>query len=110
MPTYLIQATYTPEAWAAFIKNPQNARERTEAMIAKLGGRSLGVWYAFGDYDVVGITELPDNVASAAGAIMLAAGGAIKSAKTTPLLSMEEGIAAMQKAAELGASYRPPGQ
>ncbi len=105
MPVFLYQVSYTAEAWAALIKNPQNARARTEAMIAKLGGKSLGVWYAFGDYDVVGITELPDNVASAAGAIMLAAGGAIKSAKTTPLLTMEEGIAAMQKAADASGTY-----
>jgi hypothetical protein len=35
----------------------------------------------------------------------VAAGGACKSVKTTPLLSMEEGIEAMKKAATSG--YRP---
>ncbi len=81
MSVYLIQVSYTPEAWAALIKNPQSARERTDAMIAKLGGKSLGVWYAFGEYDVIGITEFPDNVTSAAGAILLASGGALKAVK-----------------------------
>lgn len=106
MPMYLYQVTYTAEAWAALIKNPQSAQERTEALLAKLGGKNHGVWYAFGEYDVIGISEFPDNVASTAAAMMLAAGGALKAAKTTPLLTIEEGIAAMHKAAEAAGSYR----
>lgn len=105
MPMYLFQVSYTPEAWTALIKNPQSAKERTEALIAKLGGKNHGLWYAFGDYDVIGITEFPNNVASAASGIMLAAGGALKTVRTTPLLSVEEGVAAMQKAAEASGAY-----
>jgi hypothetical protein len=35
------------------------------------------------------------------------AGGAVKATKTTPLMTMEEGIEAMRKAGTAG--YRPPG-
>jgi hypothetical protein len=57
---------------------------------------------------VIGIMEMPDHVSAAAFSLAAAAGGALKAIKTTPLLTIEEGIAAMQKAA--GAGYRPPGR
>ena len=56
---------------------------------------------------MVGITEMPDHVSAAAFSLAVSAGGAVKAIKTIPLLTIEEGIAAMQKAA--GAGYRPPG-
>jgi len=43
---------------------------------------------------------MPDNVAAAALAMAFNAGGAVKTVKTTPLMSISEGIAAMKKAAE----------
>jgi hypothetical protein len=50
---------------------------------------------------------MPDNVSAAAFSLAVSAGKAVKAIKTTPLLTIEDGIAAMQKAA--GANYRPPG-
>jgi hypothetical protein len=43
----------------------------------------------------------------AATAIAIAAGGALSSLHTTPLLTVEETIAALQKASPI--RYRPPG-
>jgi uncharacterized protein with GYD domain len=59
-----------------------------------------------GEYDIVGVLELPENTDAAAFAMAVAAGGAARAFKTTPLLSVEEGIEAMRKAREAG--YRPP--
>ena len=53
------------------------------------------------------IVEAPDEVSMAAVAIAIAAGGAVKAAKTTPLLSGAQWVAAMEKAPEVGAQYRP---
>ena len=50
--------------------------------------------------------ELPDNVGASALSMAISAGGAVKSVKTTPLLTFEEGIAALQKAKD--AEYAPP--
>ena len=109
MGLYLIQASYTSESWAALVRNPQDARARVEAVVEKLGGTLHGIWYAFGEYDVIAIGEYPDNVTGAAAALVVAAGGALKSGKTTPLLSMEEGVAAMRKAGEASGVYSKPG-
>ena len=62
----------------------------------------------FGDYDLIGVVDMPDSISAAAFSMAVAAGGACKSVKTTPLLTAGEGIEAMKKAAVCG--YRPVGQ
>jgi len=107
MPSYLLQVAYTPEALKALIAKPQDRGEIVRKSIEKLGGKVIGTWMSFGDYDVVSLVEMPDNVTAASFALAVAAGGSCKSVKTTPLLSMEEGVAALKKA---GAStYKPVG-
>ena len=106
MAFYLYQAAYTTEAWAAQLENPQDVRERTKPMFDALGGKIVGMWYAFGEWDIVVIIECPDNVSYAAAAIAVAAGGPVKAARTTVLMSIEEGLAATAKAKGVG--YQPP--
>lgn len=106
MPHYLFQATYTAEAWAALVKKPQDRRAVVEAAIKKLGGTLESAWLSFGEYDVACICRLPDNTSAAAFAIAAAAGGALQTSKTTPLLTFDEGLEAMRKAGQTG--YRPP--
>jgi uncharacterized protein with GYD domain len=108
MAQYLVQVSYSPEAWASLVKNPQNRISTVSTAIEKLGGKLLQGWLSFGDYDTVVFLEMPDNVAAAAFAAAIAAGGACKSVKTTPLLSPEEGVAAMRKAGSSG--YQPIGK
>lgn len=105
MPSYLIQVAYTPEAIAALIKKPQDRGAMVAKAIEKLGGKIIGFWLSFGDYDVVGIFEVPDSTSAAALALAIGAGGVCKSVKTTPLLAMEEGLAALKKAGKT--SYKP---
>jgi uncharacterized protein with GYD domain len=108
MPPYLFQAAYTSEAWAVQVSNPQNRVEAIRSVIERLGGRLERAYLSFGDYDVVVIAEMPDSVRAAAFSLATSAGGALKAIKTTPLLTIEEGMEAMKKAA--GAGYRPPGR
>jgi len=106
MPQFLTQVSYTDQAWQALISNPQNRLEALRPVLENLGGRIVNAWFAFGDYDLVLITELPNNVSAAALAIAAAAGGACKSVKTTPLMEAAEGLEALKKAATSG--YRSP--
>jgi uncharacterized protein with GYD domain len=105
MPHYLQQVAYSHEGWVGVLANPQNRIEAVRPAIEKLGGKIESGWFAFGDYDVVVITEFPDNVSAAAIAIAFAGGGACKSVRTTPLISPDEALQALKKAAECG--YRP---
>jgi len=49
---------------------------------------------------------LPDNISIAAISMAISAGDAVKNVKTTPLMTMEEGIEAMKKATMT--MYEPP--
>jgi uncharacterized protein with GYD domain len=105
MPSYLVQVSYNSEALASLIANPQNRTEVVKKAAKKLGGKVHGSWLSFGDYDVVLVMEMPDNVSAAALALAAAAGGSCKAVKTTPLLTLEEGMAAFEKASTSG--YKP---
>ncbi|MFQ5679640.1 MAG: GYD domain-containing protein [Gemmatimonadota bacterium] len=98
MAYYLFQAAYTTEAWAAQLKNPQNRVERVRSALEELGGTIEDAWLSFGEYDVLVICQAPDRLTQAAFAMAAAAAGHLKSVKTTPLLTIDEGMAAMQKA------------
>ena len=106
MAHYLFQCSYTAEAWASLVQNPRNRLEAVRSVVEKLGGSMENGWTAFGEYDVVAVLQMPDNVSVAAFSMAVAAGGAVKSIKTTPLMSMEEGVEAMKKAS--GSGYQPP--
>ena len=50
---------------------------------------------------------MPNAESMAAIALAVGAGGAVRSAKTTALMSGTEGVAAMTKAASVGKAYKP---
>ena len=106
MANYLLQVTYAPQAWAALVDEPQNRTEAVQGAVEQLGGIVHSTWLAFGDYDVVSIFELPDNIRAAAISMAISAGGGVKAVKTTPLMTWEEGVEAMRAAAQ--AAYQPP--
>ena len=106
MALYMFEAAFTSDAWATLAKNPQDRTEAVRTLLQGIGGKLISYYFAFGDYDVVVLAELPDNGAAAATAIAVAAGGAIRAVKTTPLLSAQEGVEAMRKAGEV--NYKPP--
>jgi len=106
MPLFLSQVAYGEDGWQALVSNPQNRLEAIRPVVDKLGGRIVNTYFAFGDYDFILIAEFPDNVSAAALAIAAAAGGAVKSIKTTPLMEATEGLEAVRKAASSG--YRAP--
>lgn len=106
MAYFLLQGTYTSEAWAALLNNPVDRIEVVQPVIEKLGGTVEGAWFGFGESDVVLIMQMPDNVSAAAFSLAVAASGGFKAHKTTPLMTIAEGIEAMKKASDAG--YRPP--
>ena len=107
MPRYLYQAAYTSQSLAAQIKNPADRLQVVADQIRSTGVTLVAGAYTFGDYDIAIVMEAPDDVAMAAVAVAIAAGGAIKSAHTTRLLSGDEYVAALKKAGSVG--YRPAG-
>src|SRR5215813_5486489 len=99
MAQYLYQVAYTAESLAAQIKNPQDRLQSVGKQISDaVGAKILAGGYSYGEYDVSVIVEAADDVSMAAVALAIAAGGAIKAAKTTPLLNGAQWVAALKKA------------
>ena len=108
MPLYLSRFSYTPETWAKLIQNPEDRRVAAKSYIEAVGGRLHGFWYAFGSHDGVTLWEAPDNVSMAAIALAIGSGGALSSLETTVLMSVDDTLDALRKAAEI--HYKKPGE
>ena len=107
MAKFLIEATYSDEGLLGLAADGAAKRLRDVKAAAKsLGGKVDAFYFSFGDSDVVGIADFPDNSSAAAFSMAATSSGAV-SIRTTPLLTgdeMDKSIAKMAKA-----KYRAPG-
>jgi uncharacterized protein with GYD domain len=106
MPLYMVQFAYTPDAWAALAKQPQNRAQGVSDLCRKLGGRLVDLYYCFGEYDGVVLLEMPDDSAATAFVIAAVGPGHIRSSRTTRLMTVDETVDAMKKAGQ--ATYAAP--
>jgi uncharacterized protein with GYD domain len=105
MALYMYQAAYTPESLAAQIKEPHDRIEAVRPWLEAMGIKILLGGYPLNDYDALIIIDAPDDTTAASVAIAVTAGGAVKSAKTTRLLSGQEWAESLRKAQ--GSQYQP---
>lgn len=61
----------------------------------------------FGEYDAVIIADMPNEESMGGLALAITAGGALKAGKTSALMTGEQGVEAMKKAANVAKTYRP---
>ena len=108
MPLYMSQFAYTPEAWAALTRDPQDRSAAVGGLMESMGGRLVAFYHSFGEYDGVIISESPDDTSAAAGVLAGISAGHVKSIKTTTLLSVEDAMEAMRRAGEV--TFQRPGQ
>lgn len=105
MPLYMYQAAYTPESVAAQIKDPHDRFKAVRPAFEAMGGKIILGCYPSGEYDMLAIVEAPDDTTAVGFALAVIAGGAVRSAKTTRLLTGQEWVESLRKA-QL-AQYRP---
>ena len=106
MPYYLTQCSYTSEAWANQVKNPENRFGKLSPMLNKFGVKIVQAFFALGEYDLVLIMEAPDNKTIASLLMAIAGAGAVTNLKTTALIAPEEGLEALKGASRV--DYSPP--
>lgn len=108
MPLYMYQCAYTAESISAQAKDPKDRIEvAAKPVIQSVGGKFLAGGYTFGEYDILVIFEAPDNASAAAVALAVAAGGAVRAARTTTLMSGSEWVEALKKVGTVSATYQP---
>lgn len=101
MPIYMYQFKYTPAAWAAFAKKPEDRRAVVDELLRKIGGKLVCAFYTFGEWDGLVIYEAPDEITAMAAIVSIIAPGHIEATKTTVLFTMDDAIKAMNMASAL---------
>jgi uncharacterized protein with GYD domain len=105
MPKYMFRASLSPEGVAGLLAEGGTARRTVvQNAIETLGGTLEAFYFAFGDDDIVGICELPDNETAAGFALETSASGRVSSS-TTVLITPEE----VDRAREKKSGWRAPG-
>ena len=103
MSKYLFHGSYTESGLKGLLKEGgSRRREVAEQLFRSLGGKLEAYYFAFGDNDFYVIADLPNNVSSAAGSLVVNASGAIK-VKTVVLLTPEEVDAAVNQSVKFSA-------
>ena len=104
MPKFLALASLTTDGLK--VLGQQGGSKRRDAiakMYEKMGGKLEMFCYAFGEYDVVAIGEVPDHKSGAAMGVAINASGLARS-KTILLMTPEE----MDEVVKLKVDYTPP--
>lgn len=105
MPKYLIRASLSPEGIGGVLAEGGTARHQVvQDAIEQLGGSLEAFYFAFGDDDVVGIADLPDNATAAAFAMEISSSGRV-AVSTTVLLTPDE----LDRSGDKKSGWRAPG-
>jgi uncharacterized protein with GYD domain len=130
---YLIQLSYTAEAWKQQVEQTRNVTNRLDAvkqLIAHLGG-SLANYHFFEDTaspdaravvardkfigigadDLIAVMAVPDHEAATAFSMAVSAETGVKNIRLTPITPIADAVGVMAKAAEARQStgYSAPG-
>jgi len=106
MAKYLVIGNYVGEGLKGLLKEGGSSRAAAvKKMLESLGGTMECFYYAFGEYDVLCIYDLPDNVSAASFCLTINATGLVK-IHTVVLMTPEQ----MDQVAKKSPTYRVPGQ
>ena len=105
MAKYLLKGNYVGAGIKGLMADGgSKRREAASAAIQSVGGTLDCLYYAFGDTDLFGICDFPDDASAAALSLAVNSTGSV-AISLTPLMTPEDVDAAVAKSP----SYRPPG-
>lgn len=106
MTKYLFQANYVGEGIKGLMREGGSKRRAAvDDALKSVGGTLESLYYAFGETDVVGVFDIPDQASAAALSLMINSTGAVN-LHLTPLMTPED----IDEAAKKTPTYRAPGQ
>ena len=110
MPIYITQGRYTREAVKGMIVKPEDRADAVARLLSKIGGRLLGYYVTFGEYDFLTIAEAPNDIQMAAAVLAASSGGGVTDLRTTVALTSVEAQSAFAAAGDLAPSFRSAGR
>jgi uncharacterized protein with GYD domain len=109
MPIYITQGRYTRDAIKGMIVRPEDRADAVSRLLAKAGGRLIGYYVTFGEYDFLTITEVPNDVQAAAVLLAAASGGGVTDLRTTVAMTAVEAKGAFAAAGDLAPGFKSAG-
>ena len=100
---------YTREAIKGMIVKPEDRADAVARILSKIGGRLLGYYVTFGEYDFLTIAEAPNDVQMAAVLLAAGSGGGVTGLRTTVALTSVEAKGAFAAASDLAPGFKSPG-
>jgi uncharacterized protein with GYD domain len=108
MSLFITQGRFTQDAVKGMIAKPEDRAEEIRQLLAKLDGKLLAYYFAFGEYDFLLISEGPtEGVATSA--MVVAAGGGVTDLKTTLAMTSAEMKNVFARAGRVAAHFRSAG-
>jgi uncharacterized protein with GYD domain len=109
MPIYVTQGRYSREAVRGMVVRPEDRADAVSRLLAKAGGRLIGHYLTFGDYDFLIIAEMPGETQMAAALLAAAAGGGVTDLKTMLAMTSVEAKGAFAAASDLAPTFKSAG-
>jgi uncharacterized protein with GYD domain len=105
MAKYLVMANYVGDGVQGLMKDGGTGRVKAvKKLLASVGGKVEAMYYAFGEWDVYLIVDVPDNTSAMALSMITNGSGAVQ-LRTVVLMTPEE----VDEAAKMSPTYRKPG-
>ena len=100
MAIFMIQAAYNTDGWKGLIANPQDRVNAIKPRSSSWTARSSRAGSRSATTTSSRSSTCRSNISAAAFSMAVSAGGTIKAFKTTPLMSTDEAVTAMELAAD----------
>ena len=109
MSIYITQGRYTRDAIKGMIVKPEDRADAIARLLSKIGGRLLGYYLTFGEYDFLTIAEAPNDVQMAAALLAVGSGGGVTDLRTTVAMTSVEAKGAFAAASDLAPGFKSAG-
>ena len=109
MPTFITQGRYTREALKGMVVSPEDRAATVSRLFSKAGGRLIGYYMTFGDYDFLIIADVPSETQMAAVLLAVGSGGGVTGLKTMLAMTSVEAKGAFAAAGDLAPGFRSAG-
>lgn len=109
MPIYITQGRYTREAIRGMMVKPEDRADAVSRLVSKAGGRLVGYYVTFGEYDFMSIVDMPNDVQAAAVLLAAAGSGGVTGLRTTVAMSAVEAKGAFAAANDIATGFKSAG-
>jgi uncharacterized protein with GYD domain len=109
MPTFITYASYSHMAIKGMISEPTDRTAAIQGLVDKAGAKLIAAYMTTGTNDIAIIYEASDGSDAVAAGMAAAASGALANVETVRAWTLAEFKDVQEKAARIGAGFKPPG-